>query len=337
MEDLTKLEATEAETGAVARTKRAEFTAAAAAAATKAEEETIRAGEAKKMPGVLEDTKQAEKVAALGAAQVKQLEAEAEKRFSETTLGQHVITQLNLAEQGKKAAEEFVKELQSADLAKQYDQAAEQMNVWLKQGADYLKQRMEEANKGIHGSFVAALGASQKSKRQEEETGLRRRQAEDAAHDAFVYKPRYGTTSASTAFAEYSKSQMDEYRRLERVAAYKKVTDTFVHLNEQKESGDLSVDQEAQLDSATSFLTEEAWIDDQGEDGFNMLKSLQKGDLKKDPEEQKKWQSMARMLAKVGWVKDKQETDASGKIVTKKAFDTAGNLTADAVLPDTYR
>src|SRR3989338_6724508 len=129
---------------------------------------------------------------------------------------------------------------------------------------------------------------------------------------------------------------MDEYRRLERVAAYKKATDTFVHLNEQKESGDLSVDQEAQLAAATSFLTEEAWIDDQGEYVFNMLKSLQKGDLKKDPEEQKKWQSMARMLAKVGWVKDKQETDASGKIVTKKAFATAEILTADAVLPDTY-
>lgn len=231
-----------------------------------------------------------------------QAAAELEAAYMEFE-GEKLIKAINLAEQGKKAAEEFLKTLKNKDLEKQFNRSAEQMKKIITIGLEKGAKEMEEALKRASQAdvYIRAMGAAQIAKTSEEAVGIRRRQAEDAANDAFIGLPRYGTTSASSALSDYSESKMKNYKRLERTAAMKKATEVMAQLMHQKEQGkDLEIDQEAELFAASSFLNDNAWNDDQH--GFiqGQFKRLQSGELK--GEEEARWKSMAKNFQKLGWL-----------------------------------
>ncbi|KKW42251.1 MAG: hypothetical protein UY92_C0009G0055 [Candidatus Magasanikbacteria bacterium GW2011_GWA2_56_11] len=243
--------------------------------------------------------------------------------------GAEQVTRANLAEQAAKAAEEFIKQIKSADLEKQFVEAGKKLNELLKKSKNDLKTLIDEVKKGRHDGIVSALGAAQVIGVQEKNTELARKRADDAAHDAFVYKPNYGTTSPSSAFADYAKKQLESFRSMERAKAMKQATDIMAHLTEIKRSKKpLTVDQEAELAASTTFLTEEAWVDDQGEYIFKMLGKLQKGEID-DEDERRSWQHMAEMFAEMGWIKG-----ADGK--SDQVFEADGSLKRDAVLLNKY-
>ncbi len=269
---------------------------------------------------------QAQAMEAEAAAAKAHLEGAAFRLVSE----EEIIGRMNVAEMGKKAAEDFVKELKSKDLSRQFEDAAKKMSDILKKPVKELGAEMTKARAGAMGTFVQSMANAQMVKLQEEKTGLARRTAEDKAQDAFVFKPRYGTTSPSTAYAEYMKTKMDEFRRLDRAAAMKQATDIMADLGEKKMRGEkLDIDQQAILAASTTFLTEESWVDDQGEYVSKMLKNIQSGklDAPEQAEEKKKWMAMAKMFHRVGWLQ--KGKDADGKEID--VLDAEGEISDEGL------
>lgn len=259
-------------------------------------------------------------------AEITRLQSEETKKFFQTHEGHAVEVRTNLAEQAKQAAEDFVKGLKSEDLTKKFKDATAVMSGWLKEGPEVFAAKLKEAAAGKHGAYIAALGQSQLLKTEEEAAGIRRRQAEDAAHDAFVGKPRYGTTTASTALSDYSETKLKSYKQLDRAAAMKKAADMMASLMLQRNSKPLEIDQEAELFAASTFLTSEAWIDDQ--DGYMVgrFKALQGGKL--EGEEKTKWSNMAKNLAQTGnWGFSATDLEADGTIKASAKID--GNYSRD--------
>jgi hypothetical protein len=239
--------------------------------------------------------------------------------FGENEYGKTLIERAADAEVAATLGEEFVKQIKNARLAQEYEKATKSLKTMLegfkgKTGAEMATAIKEALRVGAN-DFVRVLGQSQITKMEEEASGIRKHQAEDAAKDSFVSMPRYGITSPSTALSDYSESKMKDYRRLDRAAAAAKASNMMATLMAQKEDGrELSIDQQAELNAASSFLQEEAWNDDQGSYVFGMFRKLQAGKL--DKGEKKKWQIMAKKFAALGWL-DKKAIDKDGNIATK--------------------
>lgn len=246
--------------------------------------------------------------------EISRLQSEEAKKFFSTHAGHAIEVRTNLAEQAKQAADDFVKGLKSEDLTKKFQAAAKQMSEWISQGPEELAKRLKEASEGKHGAYVAALGQSQTLKMTEEAAGIRKRQAEDAAHDAFVAKPRYGVTTASTALSDYSESKLKTYKQLDRGAAMKQASDMMASLLMQKDGGKkLDIDQEAELFAASTFLSSEAWIDDQDSYMLGKLQALQSGKL--GGSDKAMWGNMAKNLAQTGnWGFSAENLETDGTI-----------------------
>ncbi len=340
LEEAERLTAVDAKQKEVAETKQAEIrTAAEKAEIDKLEEQAKeKATKAEAVPGeALERIEKAKLEKQDAAGKVGAMEAVAARDAVRAMPG--ILSSINLSEQAKKGAEDFVKELKSKHLQEQFEDAAKTMAELLKKSGEDLKAEIETAQLGGYGSFVAALASGQRAKLQEETSSLRRRQAEDAATDAFVFKPNYNTTSPSVAYVEYTESKEKNYRRLERVAAMKKAAAMRAALMYKRSKlapgEELALDQKAELQAATRFLGSQAWNDDEAFEILGQFEKLQKhlADPSKglmDQDEEKIWKHAATQFAAVGWLKpDQIEADGSIKQGVKIDFSYDRSKAAD--------
>ncbi|PIT87088.1 MAG: hypothetical protein COU31_04930 [Candidatus Magasanikbacteria bacterium CG10_big_fil_rev_8_21_14_0_10_40_10] len=248
----------------------------------------------------------------------KAIDKEHELEFYGKDEGKQLLKDLNRFEQAIKQVDDFIKESKSADLQKQMESAKKILDeVLLGQKKEDIEGIITKLRAGENLNmpdkisaeiepYIRALAAGQLVKVQEETTKLRQEQATDSALDAFVYKPRYGTTSPASAQTNYMKTKLDDFRQLERVKAMKQATDIMAFLRKEKASGKtLSADQTALLAAAGSFLTEESWVDDMGQYIDEMMNKLSNGDLEGD--ELETWKEMAVMFQEIGWIKSKKE------------------------------
>ncbi len=295
---------------------------------TKTAEEKARAEFAKGSEGKqwLAEQKSGELQTKVYAGDIAALEAEAEKKV--TDLQPDLVSQLNISEQAKKAAEDFIKTLKEKDLQGSFEKAAERMRDILKtkdkgEMAKKLKAAEEE------NPYIMAMTEGQRLKTSTDASSIRKKQAEQAAKNVAISKPKYGTTTASTALSDYSEGKMKEYRQLERSAAMRKATEVYVELMAQKDAHNngeegaaaLDIDQEAELFAASSLLSEEAWQDDQHDYVTSMLQDLKDGKMNdKDgniTSDGKKWEVAAKNFGKLGWLgekaKDGEIKDNNGK------------------------
>ena len=260
-------------------------------------------------------------------AKEKEAEARAQKGLAASESVRAMITAIEDAQMGTQMAEEFVKEIKNAHLAKEYEQASVKMNKWLKMGSQQLGKRIQESlRKGSRDSvYIQMLGQTQMAQRQKEAMDIRQKQAVDAASDAFINKPKYGSTTVSTALSDHSESQLKEYRRLDRAKAVQLATDQQAFLNSIKAGGQkLDINQEAKLHAAQLYLNEQQWVDDNALATVNKLRKLQAHqsgkklitdkDGKVDQEEVKRLEVLARRSHQIGWIKDEDFEVATGRI-----------------------
>lgn len=270
-------------------------------------------------------------------AESAEIQGEAAQKAAEDL--KDIFSRINLAEQAKKAADDFVKGIKDKELAKKFNRAAQLMNQLLNDrtldSAAYNAKLTALKSDADVGVYIKALSGAQLLKRQQEITSLRTKQAEDAAHDAYVQKPMKGTTASSTVYSDYSESKMKDYRKLERIAGMKKATDTLAFLMHKKANlapgEELEIDQTAEMYAASAFLQEEAWNDDQAEYIYQMFKNLQAHQQKvaaggagtMSSEEEAQWKNMALKFKDMGWL----EGDTVG---------TDGSIKSDAVIRGSY-
>lgn len=233
----------------------------------------------------------------------------------QTGMANKFLDRLADAEVGGKLAEDFIKGLKNSHLEKMYKGADEQMRSWLSLSVEDLKKKTKEEMSKVGGNvYVRTLGQAQLTKTTEESSGIRRRQAEDAAKDSFVHKIRYGTVSPSSALSDYSDSKIKEYSKLDRAAAARRATEVLVHLrNQQRLSGgkDLDIDQQAQMNAANTLLSREGWIDDMADFSVRQFQKLKDG--KMTGEEKTSWEGMAADFADTGLIQ--VERDNRGELV----------------------
>lgn len=291
----------------------------------------------KESPAELERLKRQEVATQALEVESKQLESEAGKRMAEQL--KNVFARINFSEQATKAAEDFVKNIKEDDLQKKFSDASEEMKKWVNLSTEQLQAKIREVTLASHntslGAYVAALGQAQLLKTTQETGGITRRQAEDAASDAFVSKARYGITTASTAYSDYSDTKLKDYKKLERAAAMKKATDVLAFLMHKKQTeGKLDLDQTAEMYAASNYLQSEAWNDDQAGYIYTMLEKLQQHqvDVKNggkglmDAEQENQWKTMAANFSKLGWVEE-NVVDKDGNFILESKTDENGKET----------
>ncbi|OGH64092.1 MAG: hypothetical protein A2821_02260 [Candidatus Magasanikbacteria bacterium RIFCSPHIGHO2_01_FULL_41_23] len=262
-------------------------------------------------------------------AEIKQREAEADRQAANNL--KEVFARINFSEQATKAAEDFVKNIKEEDLRDKFKSASEQMKGWMKLDATALATEIEKFKTAGHtqgiDAYVVALGQAQLLKVTTSDSGIRHKQAEDAASDGFVNKSRYGTTTASTAYSDFSDTKLKDYKKLERTAAMKKATDVHAFLMHQKENlpagQELDLDQTAELYAASSYLQSEAWNDDQAAYTYSMFEKLQRHQAEvankgsstvMKTDEAAQWTTMAKQYTRLGWL-DNNVIDAGGNFV----------------------
>lgn len=249
---------------------------------------------------LLDRQQKAQEVKKLLGAQIGRLEGESKEEFYDGPAGKNVMRQLNIAEQGAKAAEEFVKTLKDKELGKEFVKAAKEMQGWIAKGGVDLKDAVRDASQtGYSNVFVRALGQAQLAAEEKKDAQVVEQQASDAAHDSFVHIPRYGTTSASNALTQLSEAKMKEYKLLDRAAGAEKAAETMAHLSN-IDPDDLSIGQRAELYAATDFVTSEAWNDDQMAYIYAQFEKLKKGGLDTDPGKKTSWMKMAEKFKNIG-------------------------------------
>lgn len=285
-----------------------------------AEEAKVLHGYAEANPGLYEAIMGHKKEEEVEKGKEEILTKEAERRVLERELpgGGQLIDALNRIEIGKKAADDFVKQLKDENLSKAFGEATDNLKKLMEKGlnVNQLKQVLAEGffvnevgqrENVMLGQYERALSSAEYATIEATTSDLRRRQAVDAASDTFVNKPLFGTTKPSTVTADYSEKNMGEYRRMERRAAMDKAIEIQSHLAELRDSGkELSIIQHAELHTATQFLNEEAWLDDGHENLRQRFLKIRKKQQKKEALTGGE-SALVNGYTKIGWLgKDKE-------------------------------
>lgn len=202
---------------------------------------------------------------------------------------------------GVKIGEEFVNEVKNAHLTGQFKKAAERMKEIMANGLDEDKLRVMAAPGSTENLYTKVLAQAELAKLTATSSDLQRRTAVDAANDAFVQMPRYGTTTPSTVLSDYAKAEEAELSKMQRIEAMIKTTEVMAHLlvQKNKKPGGLDIDQLAKFNAYTSTLSKEAWIDDQHSNIKDYFEQGMKGKTYNQLDEKQK--AMTDYFTELGW------------------------------------
>lgn len=263
-------------------------------------------------------------------AVIKEMEEKKIKEFSDTGEGRDLIKELNLAEQGKKAAEEFVKNIKEKDFTDAFKKAGEEIERIIDEfeaDPEKVAEKVREAGKSDN--YIAALNASQDAGEISKEKQVRERQAVDSAHDALIGLGQGGRTP-STVLGELGEKEKNEYKILERTQGMKLAADRMAYLHMKKSKlapgEDLSIADQVSLKGAMDFIDSEAWNDDIADHVFGEIARLKKGDIDANSLEGKKAQALEKFFIDgMGW--EYEFDDASKKFKIKSGYD--GRMSGD--------
>ncbi len=197
--------------------------------------------------------------------QKERAEKELEQLFLGTKRGHEWHEQADMAEQGKLAAEEFIKELKNKSLTKAFTKAADEMGKTLKEamkaGGTDIKEKMEEAaRKNV---FIRALRNSTFAKTSEEAKAFQQKTAEENAAAGFYDIPRFGKATISTAMQAMIAQRDKDFAGLEsREGAAQAAAGVARILRKRRTEGEIDVHDQAALYSSIAYITKQAWTDD---------------------------------------------------------------------------
>ncbi|MBP9695164.1 MAG: hypothetical protein KBD73_02030 [Candidatus Magasanikbacteria bacterium] len=277
--------------GALGRGKRAKVRADASGSETKEyDEEAQKAARIAELDS-LERQQMAEERAKTAAAESATILAEAAKAAIES-LGSNFIARSNLAEQAKKAAEDFVKVVKSADLQKQFEKATEAIRAAEK------VSKAELDSLAARSPFVAALRMSKVLSSQEEVTNIAKSDAESDAEAVYVEKHILGYVTPTSSLVSVSKRYGDALNSFTNAALGKALTDNlaFVANHIKKKGGgkveDLQI--RAGMFGTVNKVNTEAYIDDTIGEMAKQINRLEAGEIS-DPEEAEKLEDLRKI------------------------------------------
>ncbi|PIZ92549.1 MAG: hypothetical protein COX82_04570, partial [Candidatus Magasanikbacteria bacterium CG_4_10_14_0_2_um_filter_41_10] len=239
-----------------------------------------------------------------------------------------LVAWINAAEMMSKGAQDAIKEIKNLDLQAKFKDAGDVLKKLIADGglksAEEVKKKISEAFKkgstlskdGIKNAYIASLAQAQTAQVSEESKTTRERQASDAAHDAFVHMPRYGTTSASSVLSDLAEVKLKQnYSGLDRAAAMQQATSVLMKLRAEKkglkDGEELDIDKQVEMYAASAYLQSEAWNDDQAGHIYDKFEGVQQKmiDGKKLDDDDKAVLSFAEDAAKLGWIQSEEGED----------------------------
>lgn len=259
-------------------------------------------------------------------AEVARLQQEETAKFFGSHAGHEIEVRTNLAEQAKKAAEDFVKTLKDENLRDAFKKAAEAVEAVMDKIKNDPAKVQEEVNKiAAVNPFVAALANAQELGEVSREKGIREKQAQDSAHDAVVGLAQ-GSRTQSTALSEEMERVKKEYSSLERTQAEKLAADRIAYLMEKmsKQNGKLELRDNIALNAAISAVDMEAWNDDVIDHIFDMINSKDK--FKEGSIEHQQASGFEKLQKQMGWEIAVDPTDGKKKIKTAYGRDMSSQL-----------
>jgi len=213
--------------------------------------------------------------------------ARAESAFGSTKTGKGYISGINLAEQGKKAAEDFIKTMKGHDLTHQFQHAAEEMSKIIAEGGPQMAEKLKLAS--MRNNYVGSLRQSTMLKVDEDAEHLAAEKAKEKARAGFFEIPDLGRATPSTAMDTMIESGAKQLKGMNSVDGAVLAASWIAHILEQKEkNGSISDHQQATLFAATAHITKEAWTDDTIGEMSSMFKDLDAGKFDDPKDAQKK-------------------------------------------------
>lgn len=212
--------------------------------------------------------------------------ARTEAVYSETKTGKAYTTGINLAEQGKKAAEDFIKTMKGHDLTHQFQHAAEEMAKIIAEGGPDMAEKLRLAS--LKNNYVGSLRQTTLLKEDEEAEHLAAEKAKEKARAGFFEIPKLGRATPSTAMDSMRESAAKQLKGMSAPDGAVLAASWIAHILQEKETLDvanakepdphkhktISDHQQATLFAATAHITNEAWTDDTIAEMSNMFKDL---------------------------------------------------------------
>lgn len=208
------------------------------------------------------------------SARTKEREAVAAEWFDTTGKGKDLTRQLDLAQQGAKAAEEFIKKMKSDALGKSFTDAAEKMAKIIKEKSSdraVMEKALIRASKS--NAFIRSLRGSIEQKESAKDQVTQETLAAENAKAGFYEIMKFGKATPSTAHDAAVAEAGKDLKSLEAadgaslaarwMAKILRERDELEKKSEEtgvKET--ISDGQRARLFAATAHINNEAWMDD---------------------------------------------------------------------------
>ncbi|MBP7992301.1 MAG: hypothetical protein KAZ30_01440, partial [Candidatus Magasanikbacteria bacterium] len=202
------------------------------------------------------------------SARNKEREAVAAEWFDETDKGKNLTRQLDLAQQGAKAAEEFIKKMKSVELGKSFTDAAEKMAKIIKEKSSdraVMEKALIRASKS--NAFIRSLRGSVEQKEATKDQVTQETLAAENAKAGFYEIVKFGKATPSTAHDAAVAEAGKDLKSLEAADGASLAARWMAKIlreRDEKEANNESIDdgQRARLFAATAHINNEAWMDD---------------------------------------------------------------------------
>lgn len=341
MEESDSLIGTHADRYIKAKERQEEAAAAATAAKAVADDPEVKAAEEARTARVRAERERlvrenpylrsviAEKTAEAVEQETKQGKARLTQGFMETTAGAVLTERLNLAEQGAKAAEAFLKKIKDANLGKIFLEGENELTNMLRKAKEAshtltepeIMQLLKRRGVGAKVAYSEELGTYYTNLSTTDKT-----KAIDKASDA-VNLDKGGSTEQDVAVKKAVAEAMKNYEGVEREQGARKAVDEWkkmIYLQQKlgKEGKSLDSLQEARMMGAVTFLVKNGWFDD----GLGRIIDVMKEDLTKEDQGLLRGEEadMARMFRETF-------TDDKTGFGFAKVTGAAGNRTVETV------
>lgn len=208
---------------------------------------------------IFDTQKEAELKSKVFAGDIAEAESDAEMRVKSLDTGKDLVSQINLSEQAKKAADDFIKILKDEDLKIQFNKAGEAIAEAAKNGPAALDKLAEDD------IYVRAMKMSKKSAHEGEVLGIVQKEAESMAEGEYVDKGIRGFATPSAAFVSVAKKTSDDLNSLNNAALGKALTDNMFFIADDEgtgENGNSDISKRAALYGTISKVNSECYIDD---------------------------------------------------------------------------
>lgn len=252
---------------------------------------------------------------------VAEIEAGAKKTFYEDPHNRHLLEAVSESGQAKKAAETFVKNIESEVLSASFGKAKNDIDAiiekWKADGSgdfSVLSQKMEEAGKNNH--YIEALRQTEISKEKTKDSKYNESKAADFAANAVVNLAK-GREIPSDATDALTEEEIKEYSGQERADASQKAADTMFYLMARAQTPGqppLTESDRSAIMGSWGKVDSEAWNDDFADYFVRMVQQFKEKPDSLTGQKKVIAEQMAKLADSTGGIKGTMGADGKYKL-----------------------